>query len=240
MDAGAGADVDDVVGGQDRVLVVLDDDHRVAEVAQAAQRHEQALVVALVQADRGLVEDVEHAGEAGADLARQADALALAAGQRARGAPERQVFEPDVDEEGEAVADLLQDPRRDLVLLRRQARRQLAEPALGGLDRERRRLADVEAGDLDRERLGLEAAALAGDAGRLRHVARDLVAGPVALGLLVAALEVRHDALERLLDLVGAQAVVIGHADGLVPEPLRITSRAFSGRSAQGVAVLKP
>ena len=35
VDAGAGADVDDVVGGQDRVLVVLDDDHRVAEVAQA-------------------------------------------------------------------------------------------------------------------------------------------------------------------------------------------------------------
>ena len=124
---------------------MLDDDHRVAEVAQAAQRHEQALVVALVQADRGLVEDVEHAGEAGADLARQADALALAAGQRARGAPERQVFEPDVDEEGEAVADLLEDPHRDLVLLRRQARRQLAEPALGGLDRQRRRLADVEA-----------------------------------------------------------------------------------------------
>jgi hypothetical protein len=62
---------------------VLDDDHRVADVAQAFQRFEQAGIVALVQADRGLVEHVEHAGEAGADLRGEADALALAARQRA-------------------------------------------------------------------------------------------------------------------------------------------------------------
>jgi hypothetical protein len=36
--AGAGAHVDDVVGRADRVLVVLDDEHRVAEVAQVPQR----------------------------------------------------------------------------------------------------------------------------------------------------------------------------------------------------------
>ena len=119
VDAGAGADVEDVIGLQDRVLVVLDDDHRVAEVAQALQRAEQALVVALVQADRGLVEHVEHAGEAGADLRGEADALALAARQRAGGAGQRQVVEADIDQEGEAVADLLQDARGDLVLLRR-------------------------------------------------------------------------------------------------------------------------
>ena len=46
-----------------RLLVVLDDDHRVAEVAQALERLDQLRVVALVQADRRLVEDVEHAHE---------------------------------------------------------------------------------------------------------------------------------------------------------------------------------
>jgi hypothetical protein len=66
--AGAGAHVDHVVGHADGVFVVLDDDHRVADVAQAAQGFEQAVVVALVQADGGLVEHVHHAGEAGADL----------------------------------------------------------------------------------------------------------------------------------------------------------------------------
>ena len=77
--AGAGAHVDDVVGRAHRLLVVLDDDDGVAEVAQAQQRVDEAPVVALVQADAGLVEDVEHADERRADLRGQADALRLAA-----------------------------------------------------------------------------------------------------------------------------------------------------------------
>ncbi len=59
--ARAGAEVHEVVGGAHRLLVVLDHDHRVAEVAQPLQRGDQLRVVALVQADRGLVEDVQHA-----------------------------------------------------------------------------------------------------------------------------------------------------------------------------------
>ena len=52
-----------------------------AQVAQVLEGAQQAVVVALVQADGGLVQHVHDAGEAGADLARQADALGLAAGQ---------------------------------------------------------------------------------------------------------------------------------------------------------------
>ncbi len=84
MDAGAGAHVDDMVGVADRVLVMFDHQHGVAEAAQALERLEEAVIVLLVEADRRLVEDVEHAGEAGADLAGEADALALAAAEGAR------------------------------------------------------------------------------------------------------------------------------------------------------------
>ena len=63
------------------------------------ERADQPLVVALVQADARLVEDVEHTHQAGADLRGQADALRLAAGQSGRGAVERQVVEPDVQQE---------------------------------------------------------------------------------------------------------------------------------------------
>src|SRR3954451_23898312 len=93
MHAGAGADVEHVVGEQDRVLVVLDHDYGVAEVTKSLQRVEQARVVALTKADRGLVEYVEHARQARANLRGQADALALAAGQRAGGAGECEVVE---------------------------------------------------------------------------------------------------------------------------------------------------
>ena len=53
-------------------------------------------VVALVQADAGLVEHVHHARELAAELAREADALRLAAAQRRARAIEREVVEPDV------------------------------------------------------------------------------------------------------------------------------------------------
>ena len=97
--AGAGAEVDEVVGRAHRLLVVLDDDHGVAEVAQPLERRDQLRVVALVQADRGLVEDVEHAHQRGADLRGQADPLRLAARQRRGGAVHREVADADVLQE---------------------------------------------------------------------------------------------------------------------------------------------
>jgi hypothetical protein len=142
MDAGAGADVDHVVGGADRVLVVLDHDHRVAEVAQALERFEQARIVALVQADRGLVEHIEHAGEARADLRGEPDALALAARQRARRARQREIFEADIDQEAQPLADFLEDALGDLVLLVVELFGQRLEPLA--------RAADRQLGDLGR------------------------------------------------------------------------------------------
>ena len=114
--AGAGPEVDDVVGGADRLLVVLDDDDGVAEIAQPRERREQRAVVALVQADRRLVEDVEHAGQVRADLRRQPDALPFAARQRRGAAAERQVADADVVQEVQPIADLAQDAAGDQVL----------------------------------------------------------------------------------------------------------------------------
>ena len=66
--AGTQAHVDHVVGGADGVFVMLDDQHRVAQVAQVGEGGEQPVVVALVKADGGLVQHVHHAGQPGADL----------------------------------------------------------------------------------------------------------------------------------------------------------------------------
>ena len=104
----------DPVGGAHRLLVVLDDQHRVAQVAHALQRLDQAGVVARVQADARLVQHVQHADQARADLRRQPDALRLAAGERAGRAVERQVVQPDVDHELQPGADLLEDAVGDL------------------------------------------------------------------------------------------------------------------------------
>ncbi len=114
--AGARAHVDDVVGRAHGLLVVLHDEDGVAEVAQAQQRVDEAAVVALVQADAGLVEDVEHADERRADLRGQADALRLAAGERGGGALQREVADADIVEEAQPLADLLDHAAADEAL----------------------------------------------------------------------------------------------------------------------------
>ena len=45
MDACTGAEIDDIVSRQNGVAVVLDDDHRVAHIAQALERFEQAPII---------------------------------------------------------------------------------------------------------------------------------------------------------------------------------------------------
>ena len=113
--AGAGAEVEQVVGGGDHFAIVFDQDQRVAEVAQLFQRLQEPLVVARVKPDRRLVEDVEHAGQAAADLAGEADALRFAAGECRAGAAEREVIEADIDEELQPVRDLADDFAGDLL-----------------------------------------------------------------------------------------------------------------------------
>ena len=137
----AGAEIDEEVGGAHRVLVVLDDQDGVADVPQVFEAPQQLFVVPRVQADRRLVEDVEDAHEARTDLPGQADALGLAAGERRGGAVQAEVVQADVQEEPEAVANLLEQLAGDRPLHDRQRLLVSVEP--------RGELADGGVADLD-------------------------------------------------------------------------------------------
>ena len=113
---GAWPQVQHPVRRADRVFVVLHHQHRIAQVAQALERGDQAVVVALVQADAGLVQHIHHAREAGADLAREPDALRLAARERVGTAVEAQVVEAHVVQEAQARRDLADHLGADLGL----------------------------------------------------------------------------------------------------------------------------
>ena len=169
-----GPEVDDVVGRADRVLVVLHDDHRVAEVAQAAERAQQPLVVALVQADARLVEDVEHAHQSRPDLRREPDALGLAARER-RGArvPASGSRARRHSRNRSRSHDLLEDRAGDVRHRARAARplraqRNDCEEVRRASHRHFHHVADAPPGDHHRQALRLEPPAAAGLAGLRR------------------------------------------------------------------------
>ena len=67
---GAGAKVDDVISPLDCLLVVLDNDDRVPQVAQSRQAIEELRVVPSVKPDRRFVEDVKNSAELRSNLRR--------------------------------------------------------------------------------------------------------------------------------------------------------------------------
>ena len=81
--AALGPHVHEVIGVADDVHVVLDDDHRVAQVRQAVEHLEQAADVVEVKTRCRLIEQVQRAaGLALGEFFGKLHALGLAAGQR--------------------------------------------------------------------------------------------------------------------------------------------------------------
>src|SRR5262249_7055024 len=104
--AGSRAEIDHVIRMPDRVFVVLDDDQRIAVGAQRLERIEQHAIVARVQTDGGLSEHVTHTLQVRAQLGREPDALRFAAGERRRGAIEREIAEADLVEKTQSRLEL--------------------------------------------------------------------------------------------------------------------------------------
>ena len=110
--AGAGAEIDDVVGDLDRLRLVLDDQHGIALVAQPQQQLVHPLDVVRVHPDRRLVEQVGDVGERRSEVADHLGALRLAARQRPRRTVEAEIPQPDLRERVEGVLQRRQQ-RRD-------------------------------------------------------------------------------------------------------------------------------
>ena len=111
----SGAEVQDVVGGPDRLLVVLDDDDGVPGVPQALEHGDEPAVVPLVEADGRLVEDIEDPSQSGADLGGEPDALGLPPREGDRRPAQLEVGHPQPVHDLEAIADLPDDLVGDLL-----------------------------------------------------------------------------------------------------------------------------
>jgi len=120
LQAGAGTHVDDVVGGKHHFRVVFDYEDGVAHVPEALQRRDQPRVIPGVEADSGLVEDIENPYEAGTDLRSQPDPLPFSPRERIRRPLQTQIVHTHFEEEHQPRPDLPQYTLRDEGLLVRQ------------------------------------------------------------------------------------------------------------------------
>ena len=94
-----GAKIDNVIGCADCFFIVLDHDDRIAQVAKSPERPQQPSIVALVQANAWFIQNVKHPRKTGADLCGQSNSLSLAAGERTALSIQREIIEPDFNEE---------------------------------------------------------------------------------------------------------------------------------------------
>ena len=187
-----------------------------------------------MQADARLVEDVQDADQAAADLPGQADALGLAAGEGRGGAVERQVVQADVEQEAEPAAHLLQHFAGDGPLHRREAL--LRAPPVSGSSQAARSPTGMAhdfdqrlAADADGPGLRVEALALAGRAAHHAHVLFELHPPRPGGRLLEAAQQLRDDAFPLAAVLPDAAAALLP-LEGDVP---------VAGAVEQQVAVLR-
>ena len=187
------SEVDHVLGGFDRLGVVLDDDDRVVGVAQVTQGLDEPSVVPLMQADRRLVEHVHHAAQFAAELASETDALCLAPGQRVAGTIERQVVEAYRLEKTEAADDFLLHFLGDHDI--RASERQSGEMSTGGGHAHRHQVDQAGATHGDRPGFGAQARAVAFRARSVRQVLHVVPAHFLALRLAEAPHHRRDESL---------------------------------------------
>ena len=105
MEAGAGTEVDDTVGGPHGFGIVFDNEEGVALGLEDGEGLEEAIIVTGMEPDGRLIENVEDAGEIGAELGGEANTLGFAAGEGVGGAVEGQVAEADLVHELETLFD---------------------------------------------------------------------------------------------------------------------------------------
>ena len=176
-------------------------DHRVAQVAKFLEAFQKSLVVALVQADARLVEDIEYIDQLTANLSSQTDALTLTARERSRLAVEREIIQSHVEKEVDTGAQFLDDFVRHLCLHGRQMLFHLFEPRAEFGDVEACHLRDILVPDAEGERFLLESQTVA-----FRAVyGRDKLVGPFLSG---GALIVFHHLLQVIHHaIVGAEII---------------------------------
>ena len=97
-----------MIGRPHGVFIVLNNDHGVALIAEILQASQQHRIVARVQTDGRLVQNVDNPHKPAADLSGQSNPLRFSTGQRRRRTMQRQIVQPALQQEPQAASNFFQ------------------------------------------------------------------------------------------------------------------------------------
>jgi hypothetical protein len=205
-----------VIGATKGLLIVFDHQKGVTEIAGGGEEVEQAGVVGRVKADAGLIQDIEHSGEAAAELGGKTGAAGFPAGESIHGAVEGEVTESEFFQEGEAMDGCLAQ-RIESVGGGPGGSGKFLKKLPGGGDGELAEGGDVvtaagRAAEGHEKGVGVKATATTAGAGARAEKAPNAVARCLAGGFRHPAIQFREDALEWFF--LPNQAAGLGGLEG--------------------------
>ena len=106
--------IDDIVGLPHRILVMLNDDNGISQIAEFFQRIEKFLIIALMKTDARFVENIQNAHKGRTYLRCKPYSLRFASRQRCRRTRKGKIAETDVLQKHKSRFYFLYDLRRDL------------------------------------------------------------------------------------------------------------------------------
>ena len=190
-----------MIGPADDAGFVLDDNERVAEVAQVFQQADESFGVARVQPDAWLVEHIKHVDQFRAEAGCEVDALGFAAGERARRPVEREVAKADAHHRVEPPAHLGQHRRECIGPVEVEPVGEFVDHARCVADGEPVKIGEREpvtgAGgvELEAERVRLETLPLTRRASRVSAIAREQNADVHFVSLALEPTKITGDAV---------------------------------------------
>src|SRR6202030_2416048 len=157
----SGAEVNDKIGAPDGLFVVFHDEYGIADIARLLEGSEQPMVIARVQADGRLVEHIEHASKARANLSGQANALRFAAREGRGRTVQTEIAQPDFEQEIQPLGDFRERAAGDFALTQGKLTPDLVDCRPRMAESQGGEIGDGKIANFDREAFGTQAPAAA-------------------------------------------------------------------------------
>ena len=236
----AGTHIHDEISGTHGILVVLHHNQSVAQIPQLLQGSQQLIVIPLMQADGGLVQNIQHSHQGGANLGSQPNPLAFAAGESSGSPVQGQIGKAHIGEEFQSGLNFPDN------LLRNQShisvQMEIFHEFQFFFNAEGAEIHDSHAAHSHRPGNVGQPFSMAVGTRRGGHTLLHFLSGGIGLGFPEPAGDIVHNALKGLLQHTHAATPVVGHPQlfltGAVENHLHSRFRQLRNRHRQRKAVL--